>query len=86
MELSVTPEIEADLRTTVASLSVKISCQELLLLALLPMLQQHQKDAILDHLDAPERGEVLPSRLVDQGDVERETRLWIETMRYSLQG
>jgi hypothetical protein len=85
MELSVTPEIEADLRTTVASLSVKISCQELLLLALLPMLQQHQKDAILDHLDALERGEVLPSRLVDQGDVEREMRLWIETMRYSLQ-
>jgi hypothetical protein len=41
-----TPEIEADLRTTVASLRVKTSCQELLLLALLPVLQQHQKEAI----------------------------------------
>jgi hypothetical protein len=38
-----TPEIEADLRNTVASLRVKTSCQELLLLALLSLLQDHQK-------------------------------------------
>jgi hypothetical protein len=41
-----TPEIEADLRTTVASLRVKASCLELLLLAVLPTLQHHQKEAI----------------------------------------
>ena len=81
-----TPEVEADLRTTVASLRVKASCQELLLLALLPLLQHHQKDAIRERLDAMEGGEVLPSRLVEQGEVERETALWIQTMREALEG
>jgi hypothetical protein len=33
-----TPELEVDLRTTVASLHVKASCQELLIMALLPNL------------------------------------------------
>ena len=80
-----TPEIEADLRTTVASLRVKTSCQELLLLALLPTLQQHQKEAIRERLSAMEGGEVLPSRLVDQAEVERETALWIQTMRKALE-
>jgi hypothetical protein len=60
----VTPEVEANLRTTVASLRVKTSCQELLLLALLPMLQHHQKEAIRERLDGMERGEALPSRLI----------------------
>ena len=80
-----TPEIEADLRTTVASLRVKTSCQELLLLALLPTLQQHQNEAIRERLSAMEGGEVLPSRLVDQAEVERETALWIQTMRKALE-
>jgi hypothetical protein len=81
-----TPEIEADLRTTVASLRVKTSCQELLLLALLPMLQDDQKGAIRARLDAMEGGEVLPSRLVDWREVERETAIWIKTMREALEG
>jgi hypothetical protein len=81
-----TPEIEADLRTTVASLRVKTSCEELLLLALLPMLQQHQKEAIRERLDAMEESDVLPSRLVDRIDVERETAMWIQTMREALEG
>jgi hypothetical protein len=81
-----TPEIEADLRTTVASLRVKTSCQELLLLALLPMLQQNQKEAIRERLDAMEGSEVLPSRLVDRSEVERETAMWIQTMREALEG
>jgi hypothetical protein len=82
--MPVTPEVEADLRTTVASLRVKTSCQELLLLALVPMLQHHQKEALRERLDAMERGEVLPSRLIDQGEVERETAMWIRTMRRAL--
>jgi hypothetical protein len=32
------PELEVELRTTVASLRVKTSCQELLIMALLPTL------------------------------------------------
>ena len=62
-----TSEVEADLRTTVASL-----------------LPDDQKEAIRERLDAMERGEVLPSRLVDQAEVERETALWIQTMREPL--
>jgi hypothetical protein len=81
-----TPEIEADLRTTVASLRVKTSCLELLLLAVLPTLEHHQKEAIRERLDAMEDGEVLPSRLVDRSEVERETALWIQTMREALEG
>jgi len=81
-----TPEIEADLRTAVASLRVKTSCQELLLLGLLPLLPDDQKEAIRERLDAMEGGEVLPSRLVDQSEVERETALWIQTMREALEG
>ncbi len=80
------PEVEADLRTTVASLRVKSSCQELLLLALLPTLLHHQKEAIREHLDAMENGDVLPSRLVDRNVVERETAAWIRTMREALEG
>jgi hypothetical protein len=79
-----TPEVEAYLRATVASLRVKTSCQELLLLALLPMLQHHQKEAIRERLDAMEQGGVLPSRLIDHGEVEREIAIWISTMRQSL--
>jgi hypothetical protein len=41
-----TPEREFELRTTVASLRVKTSCQELLIMALLPMLAPEQKAAI----------------------------------------
>jgi hypothetical protein len=85
MEASMTPEIEADLRTTVASLRVKASCMELLLLAVLPTLEHHQKEAIRERLDATEDGEVLPSRLVDRSEVERETALWIQTMREALE-
>jgi hypothetical protein len=33
-----------------------------------------------------EGGEVLPSRLVDQSEVEQETALWIQTMREALEG
>ena len=82
----VTPKIEADLRTTVASLRVKTLCQELLLLAFLPMLQNEQKEAIRERLNAMDGGEVLTSRLVDQGEVERETALWIQTMHEALDG
>jgi hypothetical protein len=66
-----TPEVEADLRTTVASLRVKASCIELLFLALLPTLQHHQKEAIRECLDMMEQSEVPSSRLTDQGEVER---------------
>ena len=79
-----TPEIEADLRTTVASLRVKASCLELLVLALLPTLQHQQKEAIRERLDMMEQSEVLPSRLTDRGAVERETALWIQAMREAL--
>jgi hypothetical protein len=79
-----TPEIEADLRTTVASLRVKSSCLELLVLAVLPTLQHHQKEAIRERLDMMEQSEVLPSRLIDRGAVERETALWIQAMREAL--
>jgi hypothetical protein len=41
---------------------------------------------IRERLDAMESGEVLPSRLVDRGEVERETALWIQTMREALEG
>jgi hypothetical protein len=68
----------------VASLSVKTSCQKLLIMALLPTLGAEQKAAIGGCLDAMEEGEVLPSRLVDQGQVEAETARWIEMMRRSL--
>jgi hypothetical protein len=81
-----TPEVEADLRTTVASLRVKASCLELLFLALLPTLQHHQKEAIRERLDMMEQSEVLSSRLTDQGEVERETARWIQTMRAALDG
>jgi hypothetical protein len=79
-----TPEIEADLRTTVASLRVKASCLELLFLALLPTLQHHQKEALRERLHVMEQSEVLPSRLLDRGAVERETALWIQAMREAL--
>ena len=72
-----TPEVEADFRITVAGLRVKPSCQELLLLALLPLFPDDQKEAIRVRLNAMEGAEVLPSRLVDQAEVERETALWI---------
>jgi hypothetical protein len=81
-----TPELEVELRTTVASLRVKTSCQELLILALLPLLEGRQKEAIRQRLDAIESGEVLASRLVDQSQVERETALWVQMMREALDG
>jgi hypothetical protein len=59
-----TPEIEADLRTTVASLRVKTSSQELLLLALMPTLQQTRKRRSVSGWT---------SRVVDRSEVERET-------------
>jgi hypothetical protein len=68
-------KFEAALRTNVASLRVKTSCQKLLLLALLAMLKHHQKEAIRERLDIMERSEVLPSRLLNQSEVERETAL-----------
>jgi hypothetical protein len=41
-----TPELEIELRTTVASLRVKTSCQELPIMARLPTLGAAQKAAI----------------------------------------
>ena len=79
-----TPELEVELRTTVASLRVKTSCQELLIMALLPTLGVEQKAAIRGCLDAMEEGEVVPSRLVDPGQVETDTARWIEMMRAGL--
>jgi hypothetical protein len=75
-----TPEFEVELRTTVASLRVKTSCQELLIMALLPMLGA-AKAAIRGCPDAMGDGEVVHSRLVDPGRVESETARWIEMMR-----
>jgi hypothetical protein len=80
------PEVEAELRTTVASLRVKTSCQELLILALLPSLEPHQKSALRDRLDAMEGGEVVGSRLVEADRVESETVIWVHTMREALDG
>jgi hypothetical protein len=51
----------------------------------LPTLEHHQKEAIRERLDAMEDGKVLPSRLVDRSEVERETALWIQTMRGALE-
>jgi hypothetical protein len=79
-----TPELEVELRTTVASLRVKTSCQELLIMALLPTLGVEQKAAIRGCLDAMEEGEVVPSRLVDPAQVEADTARWIEMMRAGL--
>ena len=76
--------MEVELRTTVASLRVKTSCQELLILALLPLLEGQQKEAIRERLGAMESGEVLASRLVDQSQVERETALWVQMTREAL--
>ena len=47
-------------------------------------LQHHQKEAIRERLDAMERGEVLSSRLVERGEIERDTAMWIRTMRRAL--
>ena len=80
------PEIEAELRTTVASLRVKTSCQELLILALLPLLEPHQKSALRDRLDAMESGELVGSRLIEAERVESETAIWVQTMREALDG
>jgi hypothetical protein len=70
----------------VASLRVKTSCQELLILALLPSLEPHQKSALRDRLDAMEGGEVVGSRLVEADKVEIETAIWVHTMREALDG
>jgi hypothetical protein len=80
------PEVEAELRTTVASLRVKTSCQEILILALLPSLEPHQKSALRDRLDAMEGGEVVASRLIEADRVESETAIWVQTMREALDG
>jgi hypothetical protein len=69
---AMTPELEIELRTTVASLPVKTFCQELLIMAFLPMLRLAKQAAIHGCLAAMEEGEVLPSRLVDPGQVESE--------------
>jgi hypothetical protein len=79
-----TPELEIELRTTVASLRVKTSCQELPIMARLPTLGAAQKAAIHGCLDAMGDGKVVPSRLVDPGRVESETAQWIEMMRRAL--
>jgi hypothetical protein len=79
-----TPELEAELRTTVASLRVKTSCLELLIMTLLPTLAPEQKAAIRGCLEAMEEGEVVPSRLVDHGQVKADTARWIEMMRRAL--
>ena len=81
-----TPELEAELRTTVANLRVRTACQELLIMALLPTLPQHQKEAIRERLDLMEASEVVPSRLINRGEVEREMALWIQSMREALEG
>ena len=43
-----------------------------------------QKAAIRGCLDAMDHGEGVPSRLVDQGQVEDDTARWIEMMRRGL--
>jgi hypothetical protein len=80
------PELEAELRTTVASLRVRTACQDLLILALLPTLPNGQKEAIRERLDLMEVSEVVPSRLVDQDRVESETPLWIQSICKALAG
>jgi hypothetical protein len=79
------PEIEAELRATVASLRIKASCHELLLLALLPELAEHQKRALLERLSDMELAEVTGSTFVDQARVETETTRWIRAMREALE-
>ena len=78
------PELETELRATVASLRVKASCQELLILALLPELGEHQKRALRERLADMENAEVASSTLVDQEQIESETLRWIRTMREAL--
>ena len=78
------PELEAELRATVASLRVKASCQELHILALLPELGDHQKRALRERLADMENAEVASSTLVDQAQIESETLRWIKTMREAL--
>ena len=79
------PELEAELRATVASLRIKVACHELLLLALLPELADHQKQALLNRLSDMEHAEVTGSTSADQSQVETETMRWIRGMRDALQ-
>jgi hypothetical protein len=58
-----TPDFEAELRTTVANPRVRTACQELLIMALLPTLPHHQKEAIRERLDlmGGQRGSAIPA-------------------------
>jgi hypothetical protein len=59
----VTLKLEVELRTTVASLRVKTSCQKLLIMAPLPNLGAAQKAAAHGRLDAMgRRGGPVPAR------------------------
>jgi len=78
------PELEAELRATVASLRIKVSCHELLLLALLPGLAENQKSPLRERLSDMEQAEVMASTFVDQNQAETETMGWIRAMREAL--
>jgi hypothetical protein len=73
-----TPEFEVELRTTVASLRVKTSCQEPLIMALLPTLGGSTEGRDTRVLRRHGR--------VDPGRFESETAQWIEMMRRALDG
>lgn len=51
-------ELEAELRATVSSLRIEASCHDLLLLALLPQLAEHQKNPLREQLSDMEQAEV----------------------------
>jgi hypothetical protein len=78
------PELEAELRATVASLRIKASCHELLLLALLPELTEQQKRVLRDRLADMEHAEISASALVERAHAETETTRWIRAMREAL--
>ena len=78
------PELEAALRAVVASLRIKMSCHELLLLALPPELAEHQKSPLRQWLSDMEQAKVTASTFVDQNQAETETMRWIRAMREAL--
>jgi hypothetical protein len=76
------PELEAELRSTVASLLVRTAYPELLNLALLPTLPHYQQEAMRERLDHMEASEEAPSRLVDEGKVNRKQRCGYSLPRF----
>jgi hypothetical protein len=79
-------EIDNEFRSAVAELLTKIMCQEAVILALLPHLEEHQKRAIRQRLpDVAASGSQL--FLVGEGmDRDWETSHWLRALREALDG